>query len=337
VIADASSANDSRMALFALTPPDIVKEPLVLPCWETTSPPGSGIEAIRNRVRFDVAMEFGLRARLGRTIETTGTGAAAVHIEPAVWDEIVTEARAIFDAHRSTLPLEPVEMDHWVRGVIDRVRLRGGINHPWFERYIEQGGRRWPIWGGRPSLMAAFPTGISAPAFPVSATPNDRSEFDVITGRQSWYGNWAERVLGITGAAADNCNRDLFELLSHHHVLTKQVVPKSASVVWALPPEKVHIHDVTDGDDGATVPCELICNECQTRHYVPADHTRRWDGRLCLRYRCNGRYTVDTIPAGNYYRRLYRKGTIRRVVANEHTGMLEDADRREVEDGFRGR
>ncbi len=337
VIADALTAVDPRMALFALTPPDIVKERLVVPCWESNPPPRSGVEAIRDRVRFDVAMEFGLRARLGRTIETTGTGVAAVHIDSTAWDEIVTEARSIFDAHRSTLPLQPVEIDHWVRGVIDRVRLRGGINHPWFKRYFDDGGRRWPLWGGRPSLMAAFPTGISAPAFPVSVAPNDRSEFDVITGRQSWYGNWAERILGITGAAADNCTRDLFELLAHHQVLAKQPGTKSASVAWALPPENVHIHDVDDGDDGETVPSELICDTCQTRHYVPAAHTDSWDGRLCLRYRCAGRYAVDTIPAANYYRRLYRKGTIRRVVANEHTGMLEDAERREVEDGFRGR
>lgn len=337
VIADALTTKNPSMALFALTPPDIVKERLVAPCWESDPPPQSGVEAIRDRVRFEVAMEFGLRARLGRTIETTGTGVATVHIEPDVWDEIVTEARSIFDAHRSTLPLQAVEIDHWVRGAIDRVRLRGGINHRWFQRYFDDGGRRYPLWGGRPPLMAAFPTGISAPAFPVSAAPNDRSEFDVITGRQSWYGNWAERVLGIIGVAADNCNRDLFELLAHHQVLTKQTVPKSASVAWALSPENVHIHDVIDGEDGETVPCELICDTCQTRHYVPATHTRLWDGRLCLRYRCAGRYAVDTIPASNYYRRLYRKGTIRRVVANEHTGMLEDADRREVEDGFRGR
>ena len=336
VIAAALSAPDSKAALFALTPPDVVRESILRPLWEQDSAPQASLDAIRTRIAFEIAMEFGLRARLGRTIETTGSGAARVAISPSVWTALVDEASQVFAAHRAMLAFGAADVQHWVRGALERIRLRGGIGHGWYDDFLDKGGQRWQIWGGRPSLMPAFPTGISAPSFPASALPSDKSECDVIAGRQSWYGNWTERLLRISGTAADNAVRDLFGLLVHHGILTERASRRSTKV-WALPPDKVVVHDIPDygGEDGPTAPSELRCGECSTRHYVPPSDVAEWIGKPCLRYRCTGTYKPGVIRAGNYYRRLYRAGEIRRVVAAEHTGLLDDQERADIEAGFR--
>lgn len=336
VVAAALSAADPKVALFALTPPDVVRESILRPLWEQDPAPRASLAAIRERVGFEIAMEFGLRARLGRTIETTGSGAARVAIPPSTWTSLLEEAAQVFDAHRATMAFAATDVEHWVRGVLERARLRGGIAHAWYGDFISKGGQRYQIWGGRPSLMPAFPTGISAPSFPASVLPADKSECDVIAGRQSWYGNWTERLLGISGTAADNAIRDLFGLLVHHGIATEHASSRSAKI-WALPPDNVVVHDVADagGPDGPTVPSELRCRECSTRHYVPPADVARWVDKPCLRYRCLGTYGSGVIRAGNYYRRLYRAGSIRRVVAAEHTGLLDDAERADIEDGFR--
>ena len=336
VVAAALSAPDPKAALFALTPPDVVRESALRPLWEQDSPPEASVEAIRTRIAFEIAMEFGLRARLGRTIETTGTAAACVAFPPAVWRALVDEASEVFNAHRATLAFAAADVEHWVRGVLERIRLRGGIGHAWYDDFLHKGGQRWQIWGGRPSLMPAFPTGISAPSFPASALPADKSECDVIAGRQSWYGNWTERLLGISGIAADNAVRDLFGLLVHHGILAERASQRSTKV-WALSTNKVVVHDVPDDGDenGPAAPSELRCRECSTRHYVPPGDVMNWVGKACLRYRCAGTYKPGVIRAGNYYRRLYRAGEIRRVVAAEHTGLLDDKERADIEGAFR--
>jgi hypothetical protein len=336
VVDVALSAPDPKMAMFALTPPDVVRESILRPLWEQDSAPRASREAIRMRIEFEIVMEFGLRARLGRTIETTGSGAAHVEMPAPVWTKLVDEAAQVFNAHRANLALSSADVEHWVRGMLERIRLRGGIGHDWYDGYLAKGGQRWQIWGGRPSLMPAFPTGISAPSFPASALPADKSECDLIVGRQSWYGNWTERLLGISGAASDNAVRDLFGLLVHNDILTERVSQRSTRI-WALPPNRVVVHDVPDfGDEnGPTFPSELRCCECSTRHYVPPDDVADWVGKACLRYRCIGTYEPGVIRAGNYYRRLYRSGEIRRVVAAEHTGLLDDKERAEIEEGFR--
>ena len=39
------------------------------------------------------------------------------------------------------------QMVSWVRGVLERIRVQGGINHPWLQAYLDHDGARWHLWG----------------------------------------------------------------------------------------------------------------------------------------------------------------------------------------------
>ncbi|HQZ36658.1 MAG TPA: helicase-related protein, partial [Ilumatobacteraceae bacterium] len=59
-----------------------------------------------------------------------------------------------------------------------------------------------------------------------------------------------------------------------------------------------------------------------------------WDDTPCLRYRCTGRFRRASNVEPSYYRRLYLSG-MRRVVTDEHTGLLNRANRERVETDFK--
>ena len=49
-------------------------------------------------------------------------------------------------------------VDIYLRGFLERLRLRGAIHHPLLDPYIGDGGRLWFAWGGRPDgLPRTFP------------------------------------------------------------------------------------------------------------------------------------------------------------------------------------
>ena len=213
--------------------------------------------------------------------------------------------------------------------MVERLRLRGGIFHPFLDRYVAENGKRWEIWGGGDPLAPKFPKGISAPSFFASAQSD---EFDPIAGSQTWLRLWTTRVLGVEGPAADQAIRDLLNVFADVGIM--QVRSSKKGTVWGLPQERILFVDVAaiDGRDPLT---ELRCKLCAQRHYAAAEKIFRWVGRPCLRLRCTGVYEVSKIPETNFYRSLYRSGRIRRVVAAEHTGLLSSKHREQVEGGFK--
>lgn len=317
--------------LFSLVPPDLLWEGWLSAAWEQ---PGSQAaadarEGLAERLTFDAVLEAGLRSRLGRTLETTGTAVAEVLITEAEWERVSGFAVEAVQANTGLLIAEPSEVRTWVHGVVERLRLRGGIFHPFLDRYIADHGRRWWIWGGADPLAPKFPTGLSAPAF-FASTSSD--ELDPISGAQSWLAQWSRKVLGIEGGPSDAALRDVLHVLTEVGVV--QARTTSRGTVWGIPMERIEFVDIAPVN-GDFPPSELRCSVCSARHYATPGLYSGWLGRPCLRLRCPGTYEPAVQLPTNYYRQLYRSARTRRVVASEHTGMLSRARRERIEGGFK--
>src|SRR5699024_12694766 len=89
---------------------------------------------------------------MGRTLELTGSVVAEADAGSDA--KLAAIAQKAWDTTLHILPDTGVpsqeEFLHWARGFLVRMRLRGGIYHDWLRRYIESGGRRYWLWGGRP-------------------------------------------------------------------------------------------------------------------------------------------------------------------------------------------
>ncbi|GGK40666.1 helicase [Pilimelia terevasa] len=295
---------------------------------------------VRRRLALDAALEFGLNSRIGRTLELTGS--VAVEVEAGLPARMAGVARAALHGTSWQGALGSAGPDdetlvRWVRGLLDRMRAQGAIDHPWFDRYRLEDGRDWSIWGGRPrgEGMPAFPRNRPRPGFPKvggSAPPARHGGLDAVTSAQSWYARWTARTLDVSPLDGGRLARLLFDRLGRDGVLTTST-SESGATVYAIPASAIVVAptEVTDLAAGRHL---LACTTC--RATTPGSRTavEQLTGAPCLNVSCRGQLTPATLN-DNFYRRLYASPDTRRVVAREHTSLLDDVTRRAYEDGFR--
>lgn len=209
LVSTAVSNAKTPVERYQLIAPDYVDREQFRAFWKTDSPPSETRKARTRaiaRLLFDASLEFGLQNRIGRTLEMTGTVVAEVDAgsAPALVG-LATSALESVTQQTTFDGAPPTEQDllRWTRGVLERMRLRGGISHKWLNSYIKKDGNRWQIWGGRLKTegMPAFPNGRPAPSFPRIGPATKTSEnLDAVTSTSSWYARWAAQCLGVSNA-----------------------------------------------------------------------------------------------------------------------------------------
>lgn len=173
--------------------------------------PSSIRRRIRERLTFDAALEFGLQSHVGRTLERTG--AASARVEAGTAQKLAALARPLLVGFERGAELGETDevtdeaLVAWVRGILERMRTRGAIQHRWLNQYLNSDGNRWHINGGRlrSEGMPAFPARRPTPAFPRvggAAPTRGRDTLDPVTPAQSWYATWTHKVLRVSPVTA---------------------------------------------------------------------------------------------------------------------------------------
>ncbi|MGN9811409.1 DEAD/DEAH box helicase [Micromonospora sp. BQ11] len=339
-VSEQAGASD-RERLASLVPPDLREDPDVLRLLDG-EPVTSAMDMLQDRLVFQTQLEFGLRSRMGRTLELTRTVAVDVQIPDT--DVLVTQLR---DAHQripGAVMLPADERAHlgYARGLLERMRLMGAIYHPWLKTYVDQAGvRRWPIWGGRPTGMPAFPRGLAAPRFVINGGHGE-TEFDALArGRTAtWLTDWAQRS-GVAASAEEAAalNTAAFRIFTQQGLVATYQAGNGA-VVYALVPSRIQVHSLVHGKAAEEVAeYGVRCSECTWRQTVAPGLLDAWVGVRCLRFRCTGLFVQDVRNrAGeDFYRRLYYRDRPGDVLTAEHTGALSKPKRQRVERAFKHR
>lgn len=331
---------------FQILPPDMHND-VAAKSLLTDAPTPEALEMLRRRIRLEVDLEFGLRSRIGRTVELTGAAVAYVDADAAAIDQSAGGLRELHlhqvgeqqtlstgaeDGNEDvpTTVSDPDAWTLWLRGLLDRSRGSGAIDHPWFRTYWREQ-NPWAIWGGRPPGMPAFARGFSRPKPPSLSAGGRQRVYDRV-GAGSWWENWTTRVLGIRGGHAVRLVKYAFEELADHDIVLA-VDDQDGNPYWLLPPQRILLADV---DAIGSPHRELVCDVCNHRHPTPGHLVEVYDRAPCLRWRCPGRFNARPFDVDNYYRGFYRSGRMRRVVATPHTAMLKHDERTKIEAEFKG-
>ncbi len=337
----ADTEAEGRRRIHDLVPIDLLDHPEIKALWNgEKAPTGKARDMLVKRIELEAHLEFGLRARLGRTLELSGSSTASVSVDDMerlvdLVAEVVEETGGQLDPDTevgdvdSDLTGQPNHRTY-IHGLLERLRLQGAINHSWLKRYVETGGRRWQIWGGRQEGMAAFPTGQLAPRFLWDGESS--KDFDLIASSQgsvNWLTNWATRCLRAESEHARLINHKVLGLLAEEGIVERMLTDSNVAV-YSLDPSRILVHDVTEPEHRP-----LCCNVCSGRFAVPVGDPDHWTGSPCLRFRCVGSYQEDLENTGSYYRDLYRRGDRPRIVAAEHTGSLIRSERERLEEQFK--
>ncbi|SDS78395.1 protein of unknown function [Nocardioides scoriae] len=337
------SAGDDRQNRHRILPPDLAGWSKLRGFWEAATLARVTPKVrtmVRRRLLLDAVLEFGLQSRVGRTLERTGSVTAHVDVPEATL--LAAARQAVADAGGTgtlgAFAPEDTQLVQWARGVLERMRERGAIEHEWFRRYVDHDGARYHVWGGRPKGegMPAFPAGRAAPGYPrVGGEKLTRDvDLDPVTTPRSWYAVWAGKVLGTGATQGATLARLLLERLAKRDVLLTST-SQGGATIYQISATKVLVQVVPDAALGSTEHL-LVCDACQAHTPGSPLVTAQLEGAPCDVARCAGRRRRAPL-VDNFYRRMYAAKQIQRVLAREHTSLLDDETRLAYENGFKSR
>ena len=283
-------------------------------------------EQVEKRIGWEIYAEFGLRGRIGRTLEKSG--ASIAKLDPARVDRLIGRLLPALQNEIGWLrDLDADQLRLFVHGMLCRMRIQGAIFHDVLDQYVESFGNTWVI-NNQIYWMASFGPSARKPCF---LTTRARSDFDPIVGagrRFTWYHGWAVKCLEplypLIGEWIPSIYDGVLKALVHEEILEERHV--RGDRVWGLRPGALVVDDQV---------AQLRCRLCRHSLSVAAGEATLWDGAPCCRLHCTGTYAVeDTLP--DYYADLYAHGDVHRIFAAEHTGLLDREVRQELENQFKG-
>jgi len=282
---------------------------------------------LMQRLAWEMVMQFGFNAQLGRSLEKVGS--AVAHLSAELLESLTPRLHLRLSEEFGMLAaLEPAQVRHFLTGFVERLRTRGGVDHPFLRKYILADGSWFQLTKSMQPLLSPFHK--NSPRFPkflVDQSP--RNVFDSYIskgGRTTWYLDWAHRTLApaLDAVVANDIYRLVVQELVRAELLA-EYSPAANRHVYALRPESLEVTPFT---------ASVRCDACNLQRTVAHADIPAWIGQACLNYRCMGRFQEDAQDNQYYYRALYARGHVKRIFAHEHTGLLEREVREQLEKQF---
>ena len=289
--------------------------------------PGSDLpELVSQRLEWEVMQGFGLRARIGRTLERGRIATVGVNIE----DELLPSARTLADRLSEEIgPLRDVgvqKVQAFLQGLLWRGRTRGGFYHPFLDEYIQARGKTY-----KPFNLSLFLPNYGGAARPPALWTLGRvgKSFDDLHGESgSWFRAWFDRVLAtdehvLASAEFRQVMSLTVDVLRRDGWLLERPVGDQA--VFGLDPQRWYA--------GIQVK-SLHCGVCGHPVEVLDNEYRHWLGVPCLRSTCEGHYEQPVRPSEQDALQE-GQGAPTRLVTAEHTALLDSDGRAAIEGSFK--
>ncbi len=278
------------------------------------------LDLFSKRIAWEILSEYGFSARIGRTLERSGVSIAApdsASIDAAI-EQALPRLRGEFESLRT---LDAATLRRVILGFLTHMKNRGGILHPLLHAYVRSEGNTYLL--NKPTYLPGFGPRFRSPVF-LSSRPG--GAFDSLEGTP-WYTAWMRSCLAELPGLFENDVPDALRVLRAALTGTGLLreLETDRGFAWGIDPARMRV---------TTDVALLRCGACGHGMSAAAMHADAWEGMPCLRSGCRGRYT-RTAEGADYYAALYSAGDVRRIVAREHTGLLERDEREELEREFR--
>jgi DEAD/DEAH box helicase domain-containing protein len=324
-----------KEAMASLMPPDLLE---YLPYIKyrnnnnLADPPEGLYKDIESRLKWQSISEFGFMLSHGRTMEKNGSACVG-------WDDKFIN-RTIENLKNRLEGISPIltkltddKLKLWVLGFLHRSREAGALYHPYLDSYAKQN-----YWGKYPFGRAipgreTFPSAIRyRPKLMV--TSQKKEHVNILApssgSRHPWHLLWTGRALEKPAIS----NPDYLDLLKA--LLDAGV--ESGLFVKLHQDNKSEFYAISQNAALLYSDCvKLVCTETEKFIVKSPEEAACFIGAPTMEYFSEkglyGEIEFDTRQ--KYYQDRYRKGALRRVVAQEHTGILETDLREKVENDFK--
>jgi len=282
-------------------------------------PPGSDVvNLVMRRLSWEVLTEFGLRSRIGRTLERTAV-ATVIPDEHRLQDSAERLTARLREELGTLREIRSDAVRHFLLGLLTRARQQGAFYSEVLESYVREGGSEFQL--NRLLFMPGYGLRHCPPA--MLSLQRVSGNFETLLGQNRWYLDWFNKCLAIDQPLATAEYEQAYTLALS--VLEKQgwLVPLASRqhTVWGLNPALWHV---------ATQVLDVACRSCQHRLPVASRQLHWMIGLKCLRQGCSGEYQAprEQSRPGQY------RAAPRRLIPSEHTGLMDGETRHRVEQSF---
>lgn len=278
------------------------------------------LKILYQRIEWEIYAEYGYNARIGRTLEKTNSSIAALDL-----DEIRSVSNDILEILKNdngtfrTIANE--KFLGFILGFITQLKNKGGIYQPLLKEYLEDWGNYYRLWIQLP--LPKYGKNSRTPSF-ITTKQKTRLEslISPYAKQESWHQEWLTKLNPlIPDFAFDVYKRILNELVK---VDILEVREKDNETIWGLKPEALSVNLSVR---------QIKCSQCGQIISISNTEKDYWLGNNCLKRGCHGSYT-SVEKSEDYYKKLYASGSIRRLFAKEHTGLLPRKKREDLEKEF---
>lgn len=282
---------------------------------------------IEKRISYEIMLEYGMTARIGRTLEKSGCSCLAFprgtirSVAERVRERAVNEVGGFGNTGFDRFCM-------MVAGYLKTMAQNGAFRDEAFSLFLKENGNTYLLSNDRASWMPGRQPGRNTPRFiykPVVQSKRNHS-FDVISDKK--YTGWIE-------ACCDEILTEPLNMIAVSGIILEELVRDGIVVnipaapeysVYAIDKDKVFITDKV---------VQLKCDTCGITYSVPEENLEFRESAPCGRSICSGHISRDDTAGLDYYGRLFSTGDIVRVNAKEHTGLLERGDRESLEVDFK--
>lgn len=280
---------------------------------------------VRKRLLWQLFSDLTYQSQRGRTLERIGKVTMSVP-----WSRVQEVAETLLPHLREEFGAQGLDLavlTQWLWGTLAHMRRRGGVMHPEMVLYAADGN----VWmfskgAGRGEWMPKMGEYTPRPLF---LTLGKHRDFDKLTGnsRPTWYDRWAAAALGQQMLLAKGMAADLygaaFDVLEKAGVLLRTTHHQGDTL--ALNPAELEVD---------TEVAFISTTGSKRRLTVPRRDAEHLLGMPCLDA-VESNYEQLIPEAADWWARRFSQGDLRRVIAAEHTGLLDRQEREALEQRFK--
>lgn len=292
-----------------------------------TLPASSRLPAkVRKRLLWQATSEFTYLSHRGRNLERLGKATLSVPM-----DQLKAAAATLLPKFREdfgAMGLETEVLVQWLWGLLNHMRRRGAVMHSELTSYAADGNVYGLVRSGGRSEW--FPSMGERTPRPILLTLGKQRDFDKVSNaqRNSWFDRWAQACLGRQTLLSAGMPADM--LLAAVTVLTEMGIlvrtTDQQGDTLAINPKALELYVDT---------AYLATPLGKRKLTVPASATADLLGMPCIDATDE---TYDEVqPTGGWLSDRFSQGDLRRVIAAEHTGLLERAEREALENRFKSK
>lgn len=285
------------------------------------------LNGIRYRLSYEIMLEYGVGARVGRTLEKSGC--SALYFDPDDIEDIAARVQERTVNELGTLnKTDSKSFQRMVLGFLNTMRLNGAFNDSAFYEYINNNFNSYLLSAERLHWMPGVQSGRNTPRFIAIYHGSGRgkySAYDSYSDRK--YTDWIAKNLDVI--PNDNLYENIARIILEESVRNGVVetLPSNPDyLVYGLSKDRIYITDQVKQER---------CGTCGSVYAVPVENQELWEDAPCQRRICEGSLQEDANAGLDYYGKLFSSGDITRVNAREHTGLLGREDREKLEIDFK--